>query len=278
MKNSLVSVIVPTYNREKYITKALESIFSQSYQNFEVIIVDDGSTDNTKEVIKPYLKDQRVKYLFQKNQRVSKARNNGIRIAKGEYIALLDSDDYWIDSKKLEKQVSFFEKNPDYVITSGGIIRVNEFGEEISCVLNPENDKTIREGMLFSCLFAPSAVMFRKNVWEKIGGFNEKSDLSEDWEFFMEACRLGKGYNFQDYFVRYLQGGQNRSIFNRRQNLKYNLKLIAKYKNIYPHYPKARIIHWCYYLYSFIPFKNHLLFLFSKIKRMVFGKPFYRES
>lgn len=276
--NPLVSVIIPTYNREKYIKKALESVFFQTFQDFEIIVIDDGSTDNTKSVLEPYIKEGRVKYITQQNLKVSKARNNGIRNAQGKYIALLDSDDYWLDSKKLEKQVNYFEARKDCVLISGGIIRVDENGKELSKILNPELDKDIRENMLFSCLFAPSAAMFKRDLWKKIGGFNEKSDLSEDWEFFMELGKYGTFYNFQEYFLAYLQGPQNRSNFNRRDNLKYNLGLIKKYKDLYPNYQKAYKIHLGYYLYSFIPFKNNLLPLAAKIKQAVFGKPAYKKN
>lgn len=276
--NPLVSVIIPTYNRSQFIKRALNSVLSQSLQNFEIIIIDDGSTDNTRQVVGPYLKDQRVAYVFQQNQKVSKARNNGIKISKGEYIALLDSDDYWADNKKLEKQINFLELNPEYLLTSGGIIRVSPEGKEISRILNPEADQQIRQSMLFSCLFAPSASVFKKSAWEKIGGFNEGSDLSEDWELFLEIGKLGKFYNFQDYFVYYFQGGQNRSNFNRRANLKHNLQLLKKYRLNYPNFKKARLIHFCYFLYSFVPFNKNLLPFFSKIKRLVFGKPAYKDQ
>lgn len=275
--NPLVSVIIPTYNRGKYIKRALDSVLSQSYQNFEIIIVDDGSTDDTKNVVMPYLTDRRVSYTYQENQRVSKARNNGIKKSKGGHIALLDSDDYWLDNKKLEKQVDFFEKNKNCVLVSGGIIRITELGKEISRVLNPETDEQIRQSMLFSCLFVPSGAMFKKSDFEKVGRFNESSDLSEDWQLFLELGKLGKLYNFQDYFVGYLQGSQNRSNFNRRKNFLYNLKLIKKYGSSYPGYKKAHVIHLGYYLYSLVPLNRQLLSIFSKIKRLIFGKPAYRE-
>lgn len=273
----LVSVIMPTYNRAGYIKKALDSVFSQTFDNFEIIIIDDGSGDNTKEVLEPYLNNERVFYIFQKNQKVSKARINGIKNSRGKYIALLDSDDYWLDKEKLTKQVNFFEKNPDYVLTSGGIIRITESGKEISRTLNLEKDNDIRKNMLSSCLFAPSAAMFKRKDYEQVGGFNSSTDLSEDLELFMQLGRIGKLYNFQDYFLAYLQGQQNRSNFNRRDNLKYNLGLIKKYKNYYPNFKKAYVINMCYYLCSFIPFNQKLLPVFSKIKRMVFGKPPYKS-
>jgi len=278
MKKPLVSIIIPTYNRCFFIEKALKSILEQTYQDFEIIIIDDGSTDNTKKVIAPYLIDSRVKYLYQENQGVTKARISGIKMAKGEYIALLDSDDFWIDNRKLEKQIEFLEKNPEYVLTSGGIIRGDEKGREFMRTLNPEKDEDIREAMLFSCLIAPSAAVFRKNAYEIAGGFDESTDLSEDWDLFLKMGKVGKMYNFQEYFLYYLQGSQNRSNFNRRENLKYNISLIKKYAKDYPHIRKAIWLHRFYYLYSFFPFKDRLLPLFSIIKRLIFGKPAYRSK
>lgn len=251
------------------------SVLAQSFQNFEIIIIDDGSTDNTKKVLEPYLKDGRIKYVFQKNQKVSRARNNGIKNSVGKYIALLDSDDYWIDNNKLKKQINFLEKNHDYVITSGGVIRTDENGRKISKTKNPEEDEHIRKSMLFSCLIAPSAAVFRRKAYDIAGGFNEESDLSEDWQIFLEMGKIGKLYNFQEYFLSYLQGSQNRSNFNRRRNLKYNLNLIKKYKKNYPNFKKAYLIHLCYYICSFFPFNKNLLPVFSKIKSVVFGKPAY---
>lgn len=275
IKKPLVSIIIPTYNREKYIKRAINSVLSQSFQDFEIIIIDDGSTDNTKKILEPYLKDKRIKYIFQKNQKVSRARNNGIKNSTGKYVALLDSDDYWIDNNKLKKQIDFLEKKQDYVLTSGGIIRINEKGQEISKIKNPEKDEYIRKSMLLSCLITPSAVVFKREAYDIIDGFNEKSDLSEDWQLFLEMGKIGKLYNFQEYFLAYLQGDQNRSNFNRRKNLKYNLNLLKKYKKTYPNFKKAYLIHFCYYIYSFIPFNKKILPFFSKIKRLIFGKPAY---
>lgn len=93
-KKPLISVIVPCYNVEKYVGQCLESILSQSYENIEVLVINDGSTDNTEQMIKPFLNDDRIKYFFQNNKGVSEARNTGLRVMKGEYICFVDSDDY----------------------------------------------------------------------------------------------------------------------------------------------------------------------------------------
>lgn len=122
VKENLVSVIIPTYNRSDLIKETINSVLNQTHKNFELIIVDDGSTDNTKTVIESF-KDNRIKYILQKHIGLpATGRNNGINIAKGDYIALLDSDDQWLP-KKSEKQSEFMEKNPDILlIASNGYI------------------------------------------------------------------------------------------------------------------------------------------------------------
>ena len=113
-KNKKVSIIVPTFNREKHLDTALRSVFNQTFVDFEVIVVDDGSTDGTEAVVEQYqgFYPEKVRYFYQSNRGPGSARNLGIQKAVGEYIAFLDSDDVW-DSRKLGHQVSFLEENPD---------------------------------------------------------------------------------------------------------------------------------------------------------------------
>jgi glycosyltransferase involved in cell wall biosynthesis len=105
-----VSVIIPTYNRAKYVTKAIDSVLAQTYRDYEIIVVDDGSTDNTSEVLNPYM--DRIHYIYQENAGVSAARNRGIMDAKGEWIAFLDSDDEWLP-EKLSIQMRDVQRRPD---------------------------------------------------------------------------------------------------------------------------------------------------------------------
>jgi glycosyltransferase involved in cell wall biosynthesis len=109
MKTPLVSVIVPTYNYAEFIGEAIKSVLDQTIQDFEILVIDDGSTDNTKEVVLSF--GDKVRYFYQSQQGPAKARNKGIVESKGEYIAFLDADDVWLPSK-LEKQVNLFRSNP----------------------------------------------------------------------------------------------------------------------------------------------------------------------
>ncbi|MCK4819314.1 glycosyltransferase family 2 protein, partial [bacterium] len=107
-----VSVIIPTCNRAEYITQAIDSVLAQTYTDYEIIVVDDGSTDNTKEVMEPYM--DRIRYIYQENAGVSAARNTGIKAAKGDWVAFLDSDDEWLPGK-LAVQIRAVERHPQLV-------------------------------------------------------------------------------------------------------------------------------------------------------------------
>ncbi|MFM6456289.1 MAG: glycosyltransferase family 2 protein, partial [Planktothrix sp.] len=118
-----VSVIIPVYNGERYISQAIDSVLSQTDSNYEIIIVDDGSTDNTHQIIQHYIEKCQdldlIRYIFQSNQGVAAARNQGIQIAKGEFIALLDQDDVFLP-EKLAHQVAYFQTHPDVAIVNSG--------------------------------------------------------------------------------------------------------------------------------------------------------------
>lgn len=133
---ALVSVIMPTYNCGSYIAFTLESVLSQTYKNFEVIIVDDKSTDNTEEIIKPFiLEDSRIKYIkLSKNSGAAIARNTAIDCAQGRYLAFLDSDDLWTPDK-LEKQISFMEEN-EYNFSCTSYNKVDEQGKDMGVIIN----------------------------------------------------------------------------------------------------------------------------------------------
>src|SRR3989338_3266861 len=121
----LLSVIIPTFNRAFYILTVLESVLKQTYRNMEVLVVDDGSKDSTKEVLAPYL--HKIQYIYQDNRGNAAARNAGLKQAKGKYVAFLDSDDYWAQ-EKCEKQVAFLEKHPDCAFVYCGAYLINADG------------------------------------------------------------------------------------------------------------------------------------------------------
>lgn len=186
-----VSVIIPTYNSAQYLDEAINSILKQTYTNYEIIVIDDGSTDNTVELLEPY--QEKIHYFYQENQGVSAARNQGIALSKGEFIAFLDADDIFMPHK-LEKQVAVFEQQPDLGIVNSGYRLIRENGEFIADIKRWETipELTIETWILHQPVL-PSAMMFRKEWLEKVNGFDTRWFSSEDvdlvFRLIAQGCR-----------------------------------------------------------------------------------------
>ena len=177
-----VSVIVPTYNRASLLKEALDSVLAQSYRNFELIVVDDGSTDHTRRLLASY--GDRITVLFQPNAGVGAARNLGIQAASGDLIALLDSDDYWLP-EKLAAQVAFFKATPQSLIC-----QTEEIWIRNGVRVNPKRRHRKLSGMIFQaslplCLISPSAVMMRKSLLDEVGLFDEDMPACEDYDLWL---------------------------------------------------------------------------------------------
>ena len=177
MNRPLVSVIVPVYNGESYLGAALESIFAQDYHPFEVIVVDDGSIDESAAIARSY---KEVRYIHQPNQGVAVARNVGIAVARGEFIAFLDADDIWTPDK-LNVQVNYLTDHPDIQYTCGRV----KFFLEPGCSIPPWFRKELFEndhvGRIMDTLVA------RKSLFEKIGKFDPDLITAEDVDWFARA-------------------------------------------------------------------------------------------
>jgi len=186
-KKPRVSVIIPTYNRGWIIKEAIDSVQAQVFKDFELIVVDDGSIDNTLEILNSIQCD--IKVLRQSNHGVSAARNRGIAAASGHFIAFLDSDDLWLP-QKLAHQVDFFNSTPDAYICQSEEIWVRN-----NVRVNPKKRHKKPWGMIFEpslalCLVSPSAVMIRRSLFEKVGGFDETLPACEDYDLWLRiSCR-----------------------------------------------------------------------------------------
>jgi glycosyltransferase involved in cell wall biosynthesis len=170
----MVSVIIPTYNRESFLSRAIQSVLSQTYSNWELLVVDDGSTDNTRKVVNEYIKkDNRIKYFYKENGGQGSARNLGIKHASGEYIAFLDSDDEWLP-EKLELQIDLLEKNDDadFSFCDANFI-IDEFVRSVVS-LRPKTNDLFMEILTAQNGLLPSTLVVRRSVIESIGGFNEE--------------------------------------------------------------------------------------------------------
>lgn len=185
-----VSVIIPVYNSEKFLNSALESIFYQSYSSeLQVIVIDDGSTDRTSFIAKGYCD---VEYLYQKNRGVSAARNVGLELAKGSFIAFLDADDIW-KPEKLEEQVSYMEQNPGIGITGTYAENFLESGTELPLRIKAKSDWQKLEDHII-----PSTMMVRASVFKDIGVFDTRMTSGEDTEWLWRA----KQAEIEEYIIK----------------------------------------------------------------------------
>jgi glycosyltransferase involved in cell wall biosynthesis len=188
-KNPIVSVIIPTYNRAWIVKESILSVLAQTFQDYELIVVDDGSTDHTQTILDEF--QDRIEVIHQKNSGVSAARNHGVAAAKGKLIAFLDSDDLWMP-EKLAIQTEFFASNPDI-----RICQTDEIWIRNGCRMNPKKYHKKPSGEIFLpslalCLVSPSAVMMEKEFFTLMGGFDETLPACEDYDFWL---RIGCKYH-----------------------------------------------------------------------------------
>jgi glycosyltransferase involved in cell wall biosynthesis len=196
----LVSVIMAAYNSENYIQEAIDSVLAQTFDNWELIIVDDGSTDNTANIIAVNKSlDSRIKSLYQQNGRQSKARNLAISNAEGKYIAILDSDDV-IFPKRFAKQVTFLEKNPE-VVLCGSWFR---FIDSQIVVKLPEFHSDIKIAFLNGNCIAHSSVMMRKQVLDNLNTtYDVLKSTSQDYDLYVRLIEIGELHNLQEVLLDY---------------------------------------------------------------------------
>jgi glycosyltransferase involved in cell wall biosynthesis len=183
-----VSVIIPTYNREEAVCRAVDSVLEQKFIDFECIIVDDGSTDNTSEKLAEY-SDSRLKVLLQENRGVSAARNFGIANSCGRFIALLDSDDEWL-ADKLAKQVPFMEEG-GFEISQTDEIWIRKGKRVNQCKKHEKPEGMFFDRSLSMCMVSPSCVMFSRALWDELGPFDEDMPACEDYDLWL---RVGLKY------------------------------------------------------------------------------------
>ncbi|MDM0885540.1 glycosyltransferase family 2 protein [Clostridium perfringens] len=249
-QKELVSIITPSYNTGRYISKTIESVLNQTYENWEMLIVDDCSTDNTDEVVKSYLHDSRIRYLKnEKNSGAAISRNRAIREANGRWIAFLDSDDLW-SPEKLEKQIRFMkEHNYYFSYTNYEEIDENEKKTGIK-VSGPK--KITRIGMFNYCWLGCLTVMYDA---KKIGLIQiEDIKKNNDYAMWLKACKKADCYLLNEYLAYYTKGREG-SISS---------------QNIF------KLIKWHYKLFRISEKQNIVNSFFNTGRNLIFG--YYKKK
>lgn len=235
----MFSIIVPLYNKEKSIRSTIDSVLSQSFQKFEIVVVDDGSTDSGADVV-AQIKDNRIRLIRKDNGGVSSARNRGIKEAKYDYIALLDADDGW-DKEYLAEQRKLIEDFPEAAmwginfaeLYNGKLIRELPTGlpKGFRGIVDGYFDKTLKNGRV-SDLFCSSSVVIRKSAFDKAGLFDERIRYSEDIDMWYRIIVNYPVVFYDRYMVFYYYDAENRAM-NRTRQLKWWLPYYVDKYSIY---------------------------------------------
>jgi glycosyltransferase involved in cell wall biosynthesis len=207
----LVSIIIPTYNHAHFLGAAIQSALAQDYPHLEVIVVDDGSTDNTREVVGPFLEHPQVRYIYQENHGLSAARNRGIAESRGEYLNFLDADDY-LHPAKIARQAQLLDSEPWLAFVYCDVIQVDENGEEIDNNYSIGLSRRKLDGDIFDSLmlggyFPVHAVLIRRSVLDQVGLFDETLKSLEDLHLWLRVSAEGFRARYIDeklvYYRRY---------------------------------------------------------------------------
>lgn len=230
-----VSVIIPTYNRETTIARAIQSVIDQTWPNYEIIVVDDCSTDHTRDIVEGF-EDDRIRYVYlEQNGGASHARNTGMRLAQCEYIAFLDSDDEWMP-EKLEKQMYEMLQMPEQVGIVYCRMRARQEGK-VPIVCPPLSmDRERLAGNLLAELIEDNligtpAILIKKKCLEQVGGFDESLSCLEDWDM---VCRIAEQWEigFVDEVLVEVHYSPGSVTSNIRGHLEARCRLIGRYRHL----------------------------------------------
>ena len=200
--NYKISVVMPVYNEQEYLRASITSILNQSFKEFEFIIINDGSTDDTKKIIESFT-DPRIKFFNSEKKGIVKQLNYGITLAETQFIARMDADDI-AESDRFEEQINYLNHHPEVHVVGSNIVFINEKGKAVSNKDYPQNHKDIEFMMPIESAVCHPAVMIRKEIFEKFSYYTERYDHAEDYELFLNLLAAGfQFYNIQKVLLKY---------------------------------------------------------------------------
>jgi len=265
-----ISVLMPAYNAAAYIDTAIRSMVEQDFRDFELVVIDDASTDSTWESVLQYAKlDARVRpFRNAHNMKIAKALNRGIEVAAGRYIARMDADD-WSHPDRLRKQFEFMERHPDVVLSGGTIEICDENLSPVNKRRYPLSDSEIRERMFYFSPFCHPAIIARADALRQSGGYNETMEVAQDYDLYFRIGRLGRLANVEDCLHRLrthpASSSLSRGALQERNTLYIRVKAVMEYG--YTMTTAARVYLALQYLSSFVlPFRVKF-WLFNLLRR-----------
>ena len=225
MKNPKVTVLMSVYNGEKYLREAVDSILGQTFKDFEFLIVNDGSTDKSGEILESY-NDPRIEIINNnKNIGISKSRNKGLRIARGKYIAVMDADDISLP-RRLEKEVEFLEQNRNMGLVGTDYLIINEKGKVIHAVRCINGYRELKIKLLEGNQFAHGSIMFKKECTKKVGFYREEFMLALDYDLILRISEKFEVSNIPEFLYKWRINIESVSVKKKALQDKYALMAI----------------------------------------------------
>lgn len=270
-----VSVLMLTMDRYQTIGRAIESVLAQSLEDWELIVVQDGNNQAVSSVIQEWeARDSRIRHVQRfKHGNIAEANNYGLRRTKGEFIAILDDDDYWSDPVKLERQVEFLESNPEYVGCGGGAVCIDTKGQETLRYIKPQEHEEIIGRALLANPMVHSTVLYRRSAAQQVGFYDESLAGFQDWDLFLKLGTVGKLYNFPEYFLAYQIWEGGGSFQSQKKNTQSALRIVRRHGDSYKGYLVALTMAYFYYWYAHMPVwvKRATFGFLSRTKKLIFS-------
>lgn len=235
----LVSVIIPAFNRVDYIKETIHSVLNQNWPNIEIIVVDDGSSDGTFEILRQFSDDQKIKLLShtnRENKGQSAALNVGLRAASGEFIAILDSDDLFAPTKLVD-QVKFFEAQPSFDMVYGKGLAIDQNGNPLFYTLSENHEETGDPArILLDCYVAiPGGALFRRSLIEKVGFFEESFRAAQDHDMAVRLFEVGKVGYLPEVAFHYRKHGDSISQRGLERRWSTGFEVLSRARDRYPY-------------------------------------------
>lgn len=267
----MISIILPTYNSAQTIARAIESVIAQTCTDWEFLILDDGSTDDTAGVVQRFT-DPRIVYIKQpQNLGLQKTLNHGLDLAKGEFVARVDADDMWHDHTKLEQQLAYMDQHPECVLIGTGVRVVDEKGIEHQTYTMPVTDRAIRLKLLGKNCFIHSSVLFRNTGVR----YSESPHVlhAEDYELWLRLGMAGTLANLSAVMTTYTSARSSITMRNRVVQARRVLSLVYQHRKKYPNsligISTAYIRYAFFWCAQYIPIPRSVILWIQKIIRSV---------
>lgn len=228
-----VSVVMAAYNYGQYIAQAIQSVVDQSYADWELIVVDDGSTDDTREVASRFLGDRRIRYHYQENRGQPSAENAGIALSKADYIAFLDADDLWLNTK-LEKQIPRLEESPELGLIYSRRLMIDPRGRRLKANSNPCFRGSVLPALFQQNFICFSSSVVRRRAIEEAGGFNEEYRHANDYDLWLRLALKHQFDYVDEPLVCYRTGHPNLTSHGDRQ-LQTAIRIMERFCDSHPH-------------------------------------------